>query len=75
MAKFRGDQEWLHTVTHHIPDRQTWADVCPKQIVSYKYHCRPKGDKLPSNARVVCFHGNPRPHEMPGNHWTMEHWR
>lgn len=30
-------------------------------IVSYKKHCLGKG--VPDDARIVCFHGNPRPHE------------
>ena len=28
---------------------------------SYKYHC---GDGLPDDARVVCFHGRPKPADV-----------
>lgn len=31
-------------------------------IVSYKKHCR--GQDAPDDARIVCFHGSPRPHEI-----------
>jgi hypothetical protein len=37
-------------------------------IVSYKHHCRgPEGP--PASARIVCFHGKPRPHEVGGRWW------
>lgn len=38
-----------------------WQDAIPGQIVSYKAHCR-RG--VPAGARVVCFHGHPRPWEV-----------
>ncbi|SDF69664.1 hypothetical protein SAMN05216571_101257 [Onishia taeanensis] len=37
---------------------QRWQDVAQGQVVSYKAHCR---QGIPAAARVVCFHGNPRP--------------
>lgn len=36
-----------------------WQDVVPGQIVSYKVHC--KNGIVPLDARVICFHGQPRP--------------
>lgn len=55
----RGDQFlferfWLNTA-------QRWQDVVPDQVVSYKVHCQ-RG--VPPDARVVCFHGKPRPFEV-----------
>ncbi len=48
-----------------------WQDLLPGQIVSYKAHVRKavhpieNGDgSLPADARVVCFHGRPRPREV-----------
>lgn len=53
----RGDQDFIeNTVFHH----QYWQDVVPGQVLSYKVHCA-KG--LPEGARVVCYHGKPKPHE------------
>jgi hypothetical protein len=37
-----------------------WQDILPGQLVSYKRHVV-KGKDI-GNARVVAFHGNPRPH-------------
>jgi hypothetical protein len=40
-----------------------WQDKFPGQVVSYKNHCVPiRG--VPDNARVVCFHGRPRPRDV-----------
>lgn len=46
-------------------ERAKWHvdDVCKiLSIVSYKKHCREHG--VPDTARIVCFHGKPRPHEV-----------
>lgn len=67
----RGDQEYIYfklmqkevkvrTIQEHLPG-----------IVSYKRHCR---GGLPDGARVVCFHGQPRPTEVKAA-WMQEHWR
>jgi hypothetical protein len=51
-----GDQGFLH---EHIGDAAKWQDTEP--VYSYKVHCK---GKLPADAKVVCFHGKPRP-------WTV----
>lgn len=38
-------------------------------IYSYKYHCR---QGLPADARVVCFHGRPKPHEV-SDPWVSQY--
>lgn len=38
-----------------------WQDVVPGQIVSWKVHCQ---HGVPPEARIVCFHGKPRPWEV-----------
>lgn len=48
-----------------------WQDLLPGQIVSYKNHIRNKD--LPENARVVSFHGDPRPHTLDHD-WLRTHW-
>jgi len=70
-----GDQNYLMKV---IPHELTtyWQDYIPDQVISYKAHIRdvePKG-KIPPNARVVCFHGAPRPKEVRNLDWMVEHW-
>lgn len=52
-----GDQLWIQ---HQVAHTDTWpADWC----VSYKLHAK---TAVPNNAKVVCFHGKPRPHEAIG---------
>lgn len=43
-----------------------WQDLVPGQIVSYKNHCM---EIVPYEARVVCFHGRPRPRDV---HWKLK---
>jgi len=40
------------------------------QVVSYKHHCK---EGLPSEAQIVCFHGEPRPHNVKKD-WMKEYW-
>lgn len=51
-----GDQGFLEGVWGRDIDR--WQDAFPGQVVSWKVDCR-RG--VPSGARVVVFHGKPRP--------------
>ncbi len=67
-----GDQGFLSTCT--APER--WQDILPGKVVSYKKDVANKGmpgwhsgrsqgnGKVPTDARLVCFHGHPRPWEM-----------
>lgn len=48
-----------------------WEDILPGQVVSYKRDCR---NGLPPDARVVRFHGKPRPHQVPDK-WVGEYWQ
>lgn len=51
-----GDGGFLNDL---VPGAARWQDVRPGQVVSYKAHILKTG--LPKDARVVCFHGRPRP--------------
>lgn len=65
-----GDQKFLEEVWGLGVAR--WQDRLPGQIVSYKAHVRrsrgrafEEGDgTIPEGARLVCFHGRPRPREV-----------
>lgn len=60
MASHRGDQNW-------ISGSVEWDDLrarYPGQIVSRWEECR---DRVPEGARVVCWHGSPKPGEVD---WT-----
>lgn len=56
--RFWGDQGFIEPRT---PARQYWQTLLPRAVVSYKKHCR---DGVPDGARVVCYHGHPRPWEV-----------
>jgi len=58
-----GDQRWID---ENKPSIDYLQDMFPNQIVSYKRHCINKQGQIeiPKNARIVCFHGNPRPHSV-----------
>jgi len=68
-----GDQAYLEK--HWMKRADRWQDVLPGQIVSYKvhvrqdhHHSRETGTGLvPDGARIVCFHGKPRP-------WHTDLW-
>ena len=53
-----GDQAFL--ADHGFDQAQRWQDVVPGQVVSYKAH-RLAEKGLPAEARLICFHGHPRP--------------
>ncbi len=55
----RGDQAFIETMQSQC---DYFQDMLPGQVVSYKA-CRRLGG-IPPNARLVCFHGQPRPHEV-----------
>lgn len=54
-----------------LPHAARWQNILPGQVVSYKNHVR-KGKtslergngEVPPDARVVCFHGRPRPRDI-----------
>lgn len=62
-----GDQEIIASL---VPDACRIQDYVAG-IYSYKVHCRDRG--RPDDARVICFHGSPKPHEVNG--WVEESWR
>lgn len=51
---YHGDQEYLSA---KLTD--DWQKI--PNIGSYKYHCL---SSLPSNLKIICFHGKPDPHEV-----------
>lgn len=67
----RGDQAWLENRNQGRFRKEVdiLQELFPMQFASYKEHCR---EKLHDWVRVLCFHGNPRPHEAGG--WVKEVW-
>lgn len=61
------DMAWMRTFQTRYID-----DLWPAQVVSLKAHdVRRKGLQ---DARIVYFHGRPKPHEL-NLPWLKEHWR
>lgn len=63
---YGGDQRYLETsltIGAAWSSLTFWQDVVPAALVSYKVHC--PGGKVPPGARVVCFHGRPKPWHVP----------
>lgn len=66
MQRLNGDSDYLDIIWRTKALR--WQTVFPEQVLSYKVHIRQrKGLTIPPNARVICFHGRPRP-------WTTPLW-
>lgn len=57
----RGDQAFFSEVW---PEATTWQHILPGQLVSFKEHVLPSGCIVPWDARVICYHGHPRPWEV-----------
>lgn len=51
-----GDQGFIE---RQPEPRAYWQEHVPRMVVSWKKHCM--GGRIPAGARVVCFHGEPRP--------------
>lgn len=69
-AMERGDQEWLELVfSEEAYCPNILQDLYPGLFCSFKADCAPFA---PKDARVVCFHGEPRPHEAGG--WAHDVW-
>ncbi|KKM72785.1 hypothetical protein LCGC14_1417100 [marine sediment metagenome] len=69
MSRFRGDQNFI---TDRCWDALTFP---PGWCVSYRRDCRTKlgVGQLPKGARVVCFHGAPKPPDVD-DPWVKEYW-
>jgi hypothetical protein len=57
-APLHGDQGFLNSVLKP----ELWQKVLPGKVVSYKVDCQ---NAIPDEASVVCFHGKPRPWDIP----------
>lgn len=62
---------WVRHVMNGVSD--TWQEVLPGQVCSYKFHVMAKG-KVPQGARIISCHGYPRPHQIE-QPWRTEYWR
>jgi len=68
--QFPDDQAWFAA---KIPHAAAWTDV--DGVYAFKKRNWPKGDALPSNARVVAFPGFRDPSQFGHLDWVAQHWR
>jgi len=62
-----GDQGWIQL---HVKNPDILQELYPQSFVSYKAHAK---KMFPKGAKVVCFHGEPRPHDAGG--WVPFIWK
>lgn len=90
VEKARGSEQ--RYTSHKAMDNGVFEYIPEEWVVSFKYDCNPfpmnylRGPKLPSEARVVCFHGRPKmPQAIEGYTgsairyskpcaWLQDHW-
>lgn len=65
MGRLHGDQDFINEAK---PGAYTFD---PYWCISYKIHCQ---KYPPVGAKVICFHGEPKPHEV-GTPWVTEVWK
>lgn len=66
-----GDLSWINKVFHETGYKpEILQDLFPEKICSYK---RDAKFTVPKKASIVCFHGEPRPHEAGG--WVENVWK
>lgn len=51
----------------------TWDQICPGQVCSYKHHIQPQ-KKVPPSVRIISCHGHPRPHQIEDK-WRAKYWK
>ena len=70
MQGYAGDQDWIYRCLFEVPVSR-WQDDYPGQIVSYKVHCQ---DGIPDDARIICFHGVPKPTDLAPDNILRREW-
>lgn len=68
---YRGNERWI--LRDLLDSYDYWQDIFPNEFVSYKWHCKNK--QLPSEAKIIQFHGKPKPHEIKGVTWIKDYWK
>jgi hypothetical protein len=66
-----GDQHYIKDNSKEEMSR--WQDLFPGEILSYKVDL-PKNKQLPSEAKIIYFHGIPNPHQVTEIDWMKKCW-
>lgn len=66
-CSLHGDQDWI---TQRVSDADVWQNIAPGLIGSYKADHLAAG---PQDFSLICFHGQPKPHEFQKG-WVYANW-
>ena len=66
------ERYWIRYVASDIAD--TWSQVAPNKVQSYKWGFRFKRLDSLKEACIISCHGAPRPHQIK-EHWIKEYWK
>jgi hypothetical protein len=69
--EFPDDQGWIH---HKISNAAGWKTGAESGIYAFRKPGWPKGNTLPSGARIVAFPGHRDPSQFTHLDWVKEHW-
>lgn len=67
------ERAWVRHCTKHWESVDTWQDLIPGEVLSYKYHVM-ENAIVPKGANIISCHGYPRPHQITQG-WRMEYWK
>ena len=69
-----GDQQWIKDC---IKGYESFQSKFPGAVVSFKKHCTrsAKDITVPNGAKIICFHGTPKPHEATQLITIKENWK
>ena len=77
MGHLRGDQDFLAHCAFG-ENAQRWQKSYPYEVISFKANMRPTAPRMgpqlkepPTAAKIVCFHGKPRPKTLRED-WVLE---
>jgi hypothetical protein len=69
--EWRGENDMVHL------RRYPWEpidDRWPGEVVSYKLRIRPDSERV-RNAKIIYFHGQPKPCDLTQIEWVRENWK
>lgn len=62
-------------IAEHCPPGLLYQEIMPGRILTYKPTRKTRLDRVPPEASVVCFHGEPRPWDIKTAHpWLTEYY-
>lgn len=65
-----GDLTWINDTWRRAGYKPDVLQDIMNGVYSYRIHCKAG---LPADARIICFHGLPRPHQVRDT-WMGRHW-